>query len=76
MKIALIGEGADPAGAKWTSQYWYYRNMIIYKNIIELAASQAERIFVLYGSGHLHLLIQFLKESGLVQVEVAEDYLK
>ncbi|MFZ3580012.1 DUF5694 domain-containing protein [Virgibacillus sp. DJP39] len=75
MKIALIGTKTNPIGAMWTSKYWYYRNMIIYKNIAELITSPEERIFVLYGSGHLHLLIQFLNESGLFNVRTALDYL-
>ncbi|MTD31167.1 DUF5694 domain-containing protein [Planomicrobium sp. YIM 101495] len=75
MKMALVGDEENPAGTMWTAQYWYYRNLLIYKNIIALAASSSDRIFVLYGAGHLHLLIQFLRESGLVNVEVASDYL-
>ena len=75
MKLALIGDENTAAGAMWTSQYWYYRNMVIYKNIVELAESGEERIFVLYGAGHLHLLIQFLQECGRFKVERATDYL-
>jgi hypothetical protein len=75
MQLALIGDKDTPAGAMWTSQYWYYRNMVIYKNVVELAKTGEERIFVLYGSGHLYLLNQFLKESGLFNIEVATDYL-
>lgn len=59
----------------WTAKYWYYRNMLIYKNLVSLIDSNEERIFVLYGAGHLHLLLQFLKESGLFDVKVASDYL-
>lgn len=75
MQLALIGDEKTPAGAKWTAQYWYYRNMVIYKNVVELAKSGDERIFVLYGAGHLHLLNQFLQESDLFNVERVSDYL-
>lgn len=75
MKIALIGDLENPVGTIWTARYWYYRNLLIYKNIMEMAASSNERIFVLYGAGHLHLLIHFLQDSGLVNVEVAHHYL-
>lgn len=75
MKLALIGDDNIPAGAMWTAQYWYYRNMVIYKNLVELAANGEERIFVLYGAGHLHLLLQFLQDSGLFKIETAADYL-
>lgn len=75
MKLALVGSASDPVGATWTAKYWYYRNMLIYKNLVKLINSNKERIFVLYGSGHLHILLQFLKESGMFDVKVASDYL-
>lgn len=75
MKLALVGSSANPAGARWTAKYWYYRNMLIYKNLVKLIESNEERIFVLYGAAHLHLLLQFIGESGLFDVKVASDYL-
>lgn len=75
MKLALVGSAANPAGAMWTAKYWYLRNMLIYKNLVKLFESNQERIFVLYGAGHLHLLQQFISESGLFDVKVASDYL-
>ncbi|WP_423408968.1 DUF5694 domain-containing protein [Heyndrickxia sp. MSNUG] len=75
LKLALVGSKSNPAGAMWTAKYWYYRNMLIYKNLVSLIDSNKERIFVLYGAGHLHLLLQFLKESGLFDVKVASDFL-
>jgi hypothetical protein len=75
MKLALVGSQSNPVGAMWTAKYWYYRNMLIYKNLVSLIDSNEERIFVLYGAGHLHLLLQFIKESGLFNVKVASDYL-
>ena len=75
MKMALLGDQENPVGTIWTARYWYYRNLLVYKNIMEMATSSTERIFVLYGAGHLHLLIHFLQDSGLVNVEVAQHYL-
>ncbi|GIN88897.1 hypothetical protein J6TS2_52830 [Heyndrickxia sporothermodurans] len=75
MNLALEGNKSNPVGAIWTAKYWYYRNLIIYKNIVELIESDVERIFVLYGAGHLHLLNQFLNESALFKVEKVEDYI-
>lgn len=75
MKLALVGSESNPVGTMWTAKYWYFRNMLIYKNLVSLIDSNEERIFVLYGAGHLHLLLQFLKESGLFDVKVASDYL-
>jgi hypothetical protein len=75
MNLALVGSNSNPVGAMWTAKYWYYRNMLIYKNLVNLIDSNEERVFVLYGAGHLHSLLQFLKESGLFDVKVASDYL-
>ena len=75
MKIALIGGTSSRDGAAWTAKYWYYRNMLIYKNLVNLIDSNDERIFVMYGAGHLYLLLQFLRDSKLFEVKVASDYL-
>lgn len=75
MRLALVGNTSSPDGATWTAKYWYYRNILIYKNLVNMIDSNEERIFVLYGSGHLHLLLQFLRESRIVDVKVASDYL-
>lgn len=75
MKMALAGSDDYPVGALWTGKHWYFRNLLIYKNLVNLIDSNKERIFVLYGSGHFHLLVQFLKESNLVDVEVVGNYL-
>lgn len=76
MKLALMGTQSNPAGPMWVAQYWYYRNMIIYKNIADLVSSSDDRIFVLYGAGHLYLLKQFLTESNIFNVKTAQDYLR
>jgi len=75
MKLSLVGGKDNPSGAIWTAKYWYYRNLLIYKNLVSLIDSNEDRIFVLYGAAHLHLLLQFLKESELFDVKVASDYL-
>lgn len=76
MKMALIGNADHHVGAAWTAMYWYYRNMIIYKHLLDLVEHPNERIFVLYGAGHLHLLKQFIQENGDYQLKDPEDYLK
>ncbi|WP_237718778.1 DUF5694 domain-containing protein, partial [Alkalibacillus haloalkaliphilus] len=76
MSLALMGSVEHPVGATWTAQYWYYRNMVIYKRLVDLIDSEHERVFVLYGAGHLHLLTQFLQESGRFKIETAEQYLR
>ncbi len=75
MNLALVGSKSNPVGAMWTAKYWYYRNLLIYRNIVELIESDTERVFVLYGAGHVHLLNQFINESGLFEVEKVTNYL-
>ncbi|MFJ9465496.1 DUF5694 domain-containing protein [Viridibacillus arvi] len=76
MKLALIGKEDNPVGAKWLSNYWYYRNMLIYKKIKMFAFEKEERIIIIYGAAHIHLLYQFLQESGLFKVEMPQKYLR
>jgi hypothetical protein len=49
---AVLGEHWDWAGADLVSA-WFRRNMRIYSNVAQLAASPNERILVIYGAGHL-----------------------
>jgi len=62
-------------GIDWLANYWYRRNLIIYTNTCRLVKNDNERILVIYGAGHKHLLDQFFRESGLFQVEKTEEYL-
>lgn len=75
MKLALMGTKRNPVGSMWMAQYWYFRNLVIYKNLVELITTDNDRIFVLYGAGHLYLLNQFLKESNIFNVETVHNYL-
>lgn len=74
MTIARVGDGVNNIGIDWLCNYWYRRNMIIYANIARLS-SPAERVLVIYGAGHLHLLSEFIKESNLFTLESVEQYL-
>ena len=75
MKLALVETEKDQVGAIWTAHYWHYRNLLIYKNIVDLLQIEGERIFVLYGFGHAAILQQFLQDSGLFSIETVFDYL-
>lgn len=75
LQLARIGEGTNYLGVEWVVNYWYRRNMIIYANIARIT-EPGDRVLVIYGSGHLHLLAQFLRESGSFQVESAFGYLR
>ena len=74
MALARIGEGEDYVGIDWL-RWWYQRNLIIYKNLAELIAPD-ERIVLLIGGSHIHLISQFFKESNLAEVVPASLYLQ
>ncbi|GAA3716493.1 hypothetical protein GCM10022378_03440 [Salinicoccus jeotgali] len=67
MRLAQIGEGTDYIGIDWL-RWWYQRNLIIYKNIMELIQAKHDRVLLYIGAAHLHLLKQFLTESRQVDV--------
>ena len=73
MALARIGNGENYVGIDWL-RWWYQRNLIIYKNLAELIAPD-ERVVLLIGGSHIHLISQFLKESNLVEVVPASMYL-
>ena len=75
MKLALISDGTNPIGAQWVSKYWYYRNMIIYKNLVDLFESDQDRVLLIISAAHVHLLKQFFNENGEYHVEDTLKYL-
>ncbi|WP_416150313.1 DUF5694 domain-containing protein [Salipaludibacillus sp. HK11] len=74
LHIAQIGEGIDYVGIDWV-RWWYQRNLIIYNNIIKIIENSNERILLVIGGAHVHLVSQFLIESGKVEVKKIENYL-
>ncbi|MBM7839784.1 hypothetical protein JOC54_003064 [Alkalihalobacillus xiaoxiensis] len=74
LNLLQIGDDENPVGALWLANYWYFRNVMIYKAILELAATE-ERLFVLYGASHIYPIKQLLEDSDLVTVELASAYL-
>ncbi|TSB48233.1 hypothetical protein FN960_01385 [Alkalicoccobacillus porphyridii] len=74
MHIARIGDWEHYIGVDWL-RWWYQRNLIIYANLTKLIESNEERIFLVIGAAHLHTVQQFLRESGLFEVEEAHSYL-
>jgi hypothetical protein len=75
MNIGRIGIGTNYVGIDWL-KWWYQRNLIIYSNLTNLISSQNDRISLLIGGNHTYLVSQFLQESGLVEIEPANSYLK
>ncbi len=74
LNIAHIGEDTNYVGIDWV-RWWYQRNLIIYQNLTKLIKETSDRILLLIGAGHVHLISQFLSECGLVEVEEVEKYL-
>lgn len=75
LDYALLGDEQDPAGAKWVAQYWYYRNLRIWKNVMELFQDPDEKILLLIGAGHLHYLRQIFSDAGTVRLVDTVDFL-
>lgn len=74
MTFARVGDGKNNIGVDWLCNYWYRRNMIIYANIARICSAE-DRILVIYGAGHLHLLSQFMEESGIFSLDSVKKYL-
>jgi hypothetical protein len=74
MAVARIGNDEDYVGIDWL-RWWYQRNLIIYSNLAKITNSPSDRIVLIIGAGHIHLVSQFLRESGLFDVVPAITYL-
>lgn len=57
-----IVEGEQYAGADMVAT-WYHRNLRIMANIHRTIEADDDRVFVVYGQGHIPLLRQFVTES-------------
>lgn len=75
MAVARIGTNEDYIGIDWV-RWWYQRNLIIYKNLADMIESSSDRILLIIGGAHIHLISQFLQESGLFDVVKATEYLE
>ena len=73
-RVARIEEGKEHIGIDWL-RWWYQRNLIVYDNVTRINQTLSDRIMVMFGAGHLHLLSQFFKDSGLFDVVGANHYL-
>ncbi|MGD7023646.1 DUF5694 domain-containing protein [Rossellomorea vietnamensis] len=74
MAVARIGTVEDYVGIDWL-RWWYQRNLIIYSNLAKITSSPEDRTLLIIGAAHVHLVSQFLKESGMFDVEPAIAYL-
>ncbi|WP_061809145.1 DUF5694 domain-containing protein [Rossellomorea vietnamensis] len=74
MAVARIGKETNYVGIDWV-RWWYQRNLIIYSNLAEITSSPDDRTLLIIGAGHVHLVTQFLEESGLVDVVSPNGYM-
>lgn len=73
--FARIGARTDYVGIDWM-RWWYQRNLIMYSNIANLAEGPEDRILAIHGASHNYLILQFLRESGLCELESPLKYLE
>jgi hypothetical protein len=74
LNMARIKSLDDYIGMDWLI-WWYKRNLIMFSNLSDLATSIDDRILFIVGGGHVEILSNFLKESGLFEVENVQKYL-
>ena len=73
MHIARIDRGSDYVGIDWM-RWWYQRNLILFANLAEISSSN-DRVLLIIGAAHVHLVAQFLKESGLFEIVSVSEFL-
>ncbi|MCP3030206.1 DUF5694 domain-containing protein [Halobacillus sp. A1] len=73
MKLTRVGDRQHQVGVKWLKQ-WHERDLAIAANISRMAGP-GDRIIVLVGGDHLHLLRRFLNDSGDFNIESQLEYL-
>lgn len=70
-----IVEGEDYAGADMVARWWQ-RNLRIFANVARIATDPGDRVFVVYGQGHVPILRQLVTEHSDFCVEDPLPYLE
>lgn len=73
--LVPIAQGQNYAGADMVAS-WYKRNLRIMNNLERLQLSRADRVFILFGQGHVKLLRDFINATPGFCVVNAEAYLQ
>lgn len=73
LQLARMGAGDDYPGVAWLAG-WYERNLAILANLMRITKPD-DRVCVLYGSGHVPLLRQFMQDSSLYDLGDVGTYL-
>jgi len=71
--LAQMGSTEDPVGAREMTNWWG-RNMLIFANVARLA-EPGERVLVIYGSGHKHLLDYYVSNAPNLELVDSLDWL-
>ena len=69
-----VGKGDEYPGVELVAE-WYKRNLLIFANIARLIDSPQERVLVIYGQGHSHLLRQFIQDSSEMELVEVNKFL-
>lgn len=62
LRMAPVGDGENFVGADMVAA-WYTRNLKMYALLARIAANPGDRLFVLVGAGHGHLLREFVRQG-------------
>ena len=73
--LVPIAQGQNYAGADMVAS-WYKRNLRIMNNLERLQLSPTDRVFILFGQGHVKLLRDFIKATPGFCLVNAEAYLQ
>ena len=73
--LVPIAEGQNYAGADMVAS-WYKRNLRIVNNLERLQLSRTDRVFILFGQGHVRLLRDFINATPGYCVVDTEAYLQ
>ncbi len=72
-EMLRYGAGSDQPGAELLAA-WTRRNLMICARLVQ-SIQPGDRVVVFYGSGHLHLLRQCVREVPGLELVEANDYL-
>ncbi|RLQ96267.1 DUF5694 domain-containing protein [Falsibacillus albus] len=75
INMARIGTTHEHVGLDWLI-WWYQRNLILFSNLTRITTSPTDRVFLLIGAAHLHLLYQFLEDSEYCDLISPLSYLE
>jgi hypothetical protein len=63
-------------GPDFVTGWWFNRNLRIFRNIQRIPTKPGDRIFVIFGAGHMNLLNVFFKASPEYSLKKVNEYLQ